>query len=47
MTDKERMQELVDFYCNADARAREDKEKLAAYSPTLGEAMEMIMGEGV
>ena len=44
MTDKERMQELIEVYCDADARARADKETLAEHSPTIGRIVEVMGG---
>lgn len=47
MTDRERMQELIDFYCDADAKTRSNRseEELAAHSPTIGEVLETMMGD--
>lgn len=44
MTEKERMQELIDIFCDADARARVDTETLKQYSPTIGKAIEIMGG---
>ena len=44
MTDKERMQELVDFYTDADARYSVTDKELAAHAPKIGDVLDILMG---
>lgn len=44
MTDKERMQELIDVYCDADSRSQYSEEELQKHSPSLTRILE-IMGD--
>ena len=44
VTERERMQELIDILCDADARARRSEEELETYSPTLIEVLD-VMGD--
>jgi len=39
MTDKERMMEQIEMYCDADRRARIDPAEAEKYCPTVEEAM--------
>ena len=39
MTDKERMEERIEIFCDADRRGRLDPEEAERYCPTLEEAM--------
>lgn len=39
MSDKERMQELIEVFCDADRRNRIDPEEAEKYCPTVEEAM--------
>ncbi len=41
MTDKERMMERIEIYCDADRRARIDPEEAEKYCPTVEEAMKI------
>lgn len=40
MTDKERMLEQIEMYCDADRRAGIDPEEAEKYCPTVGEALD-------
>lgn len=44
MSDKERMQELIEVYCDADKRARIDDKELAEHSPSIGRVIEVMGG---
>ena len=44
MTDKERMQELIEFYIDGDARHRVAESELAAHAPKIGDVLDIIMG---
>ena len=43
MTDQERMQELIEVYCDADRRERSTGE--IDNSPTLGEILDVMNGQ--
>ena len=45
MTDRERILEKIDFFCDADRRGMATVDELRANAPTLGECMEACMGE--
>ncbi len=47
MTDRERILEKIDLYCDADRRGMATADELRANAPTLGECMEAYRGQGV
>ena len=44
MSDKERIMELIDIYCDADRRMAYSKEELEQHSPTLERVIEIMGG---
>ena len=42
MTDRERMQERIELYCDADRRERIDPEEAGKYCPTIEEALDAM-----
>lgn len=42
MTDKERMMEQIEMYCDADRRAGIDPAEAAKYCPTVEEALDAM-----
>ena len=47
MTDRERILEKIDLYCDADRRRMATADELRANAPTLGECMEAYHGQNV
>ncbi len=43
MTDRERMQERIELYCDADRRGRIDTEEAEKYCPTIEEALDAMV----
>lgn len=42
MTDRERMQERIELYCDADRRGRIDPEETEKYCTTIEEALDAM-----
>ena len=42
MTDKERMMEKIEMYCDADRRGRIDPDDAEKYCPTIEEALDAM-----
>ena len=42
MTDRERMQERIELYCDADRRGHIDPEEAEKYCPTIEEALDAM-----
>ena len=42
MTDKERMMEQIEMYCDADRRGRIDPDDAEKYCPTIEEALDAM-----
>ena len=42
---KEELQEIIEFFCDADFRAKLRPETAKQFCPTLGEAIEAMEGE--
>lgn len=42
MSERDRMLELIEFYCDADARAMRSKEELDKYAPTFEQIFDAL-----